>query len=203
MPRSPEQLRATVLRLDPEKNYRPADLDNADGDNNRLTGTQETRCNHFVADACLELGVTMPGGPSSDVSKLVSARNQVLWLRGVEAADAGWAKTTYADARAAAARGEVVVPAWLNQDCRCGHPQGSHDAGGPCKADGTARCGCVHFVFGSSHVALAIPAADPDASPPAPDDGLLWIAQAGRDCFNRGRLTRGFGVRLVDLWGHA
>lgn len=30
----------------------------------------------------------------------------------------------------------------------------------------------------------------------------VWIAQAGRSCFSRGLLSRGFGTLPVEYWGH-
>jgi hypothetical protein len=160
MPRSPEQLQAMVARLDPEHNYLPVDLDNADGDNNPATG-QETRCNHFAADACLEMGVELPG---QDKKKRVLARDQVLWLRDQRASKvAGWRPATEAEAIAAANKGQPVVIGWLNPNSRA-----------------------------SSHIAIAVPSTD----------GLLWCAQAGRQCFNRGRVSQGFGFRVLEFYAH-
>lgn len=156
MPRSPEQLIATINRLDPERNYLPADLDGN-------PETIETRCNWFAADACLELGAELPG---QNKNKRVLARHQILWLRGLEGRKSGWRAATEAEAVVAANKGQPVLTCWLNPN-----------------------------LTASSHIALGAPSADPS-------DGMLWIAQAGRQCFNRARATAGFGFRAREHYIH-
>jgi len=157
LPRSPEQLLAIVARLDPEKNYLPADLDGN-------PETIETRCNWFAADAMLELGVELAG---QDKAKRVRAKDQILWLRSEAGRKAGWTAATEEQAIAAANAGKPVLTGWIN-------PNGA----------------------ASSHIAIGVPAAD------ASDPTMLWIAQAGRQCYNRARVTSGFGFRARESYVH-